>query len=88
MKRGGKDGIHHISPEHASSLPPDVDLLDLNEALNELEQLDPEASELVKFRFFSGLTMVQIAEILEVSERTTRNIWVFAQAWLYRRLNK
>jgi RNA polymerase sigma factor (TIGR02999 family) len=87
-KRSKKDAHHAIESMQAFDLPSNDELLDLNEALSELENLDPEAAELVKLRFFSGLTMRQIAEVLDVSSRQATNIWTFAQAWLYRRLSK
>ena len=88
QKRSGTNVPYLFECERLASLPPNVRLLDLNVALSELEKLDPDAAELVNLRFFSGLTMSQIAEVLGVSSRTATNIWIFAQAWLYRRLNK
>jgi RNA polymerase sigma factor (TIGR02999 family) len=68
--------------------PPSDDLLALNEALTDLEETDPEAAKLVKLRFFGGLTMNQAAEVLRISERAAYELWSFARAWLYRRVNQ
>ncbi|HSH09460.1 MAG TPA: sigma-70 family RNA polymerase sigma factor [Oceanipulchritudo sp.] len=87
QKRGGDQKRDFVEIEHIPENEPEVDVLDLNEALQELEQQDPEAAELVKLRYFAGLTMRQIALAMEISPRTAGNIWAFAKAWLYRRLN-
>ena len=63
-----------------------VDLLALDEALLRLEAEDPQAAMLVKLRYFSGLTVAQSAEILDVSTRTAERLWTYAKAWLYREL--
>ena len=65
---------------------PDDDLLALHEALDELSRLDPEAAELVKLRFFVGLTQAQAAELLGVSRSTADRTWVFARAWLFQQI--
>jgi RNA polymerase sigma factor (TIGR02999 family) len=62
------------------------DLLALDEALARLETADPEAAELVKLRYFSGLTNVQAAELLEVSPRTAERLWTYARSWLLEEL--
>jgi RNA polymerase sigma-70 factor, ECF subfamily len=59
-----------------------VDLLALDEALGRLAGLDPRAARVVELRFFGGLRVVDVAEVLEVSERTVRNDWRMARAWL------
>ncbi|HET6574007.1 MAG TPA: sigma-70 family RNA polymerase sigma factor [Fimbriiglobus sp.] len=61
---------------------PDVDLLALNEALEKLEKHDPRQAELVKLRFFAGLTIEQAAEALGVSTSTADNDWAYARCWL------
>ena len=59
-----------------------VDLLALDEALRRLEQLDENKHRIVELRFFGGLTLEEIAHVLEVSDRTVRRNWSFAKAWL------
>ncbi len=62
------------------------DLLELDEVLGQLLRVDPQKAELVKLRFFAGLTMPQAAEVLGVSLSTAERQWAFARAWLYSRL--
>ena len=61
---------------------PDLDLLALDEALHRLEAKDPRKAELVKLRFFAGLTQEQAAEALGISASTADNDWAYARAWL------
>ncbi|HMB89754.1 MAG TPA: sigma-70 family RNA polymerase sigma factor [Rhodothermales bacterium] len=63
-----------------------IDLLDLDEALNRLEVLNPRQARVVECRFFGGLTVDETAEVLSVSASTVKNDWAVARAWLYRRL--
>jgi len=63
-------------------------VLALNEALDELEKTDPAKAEVVKLRFFVGLSERETAEILGLSERTIERYWSYAQAWLFERLEK
>ena len=88
IKRGG---LHQRQPlddiDIAVPVPPD-DLLALNEALEKLERTDAEAAQLVKLRYFSGLTVNETAEVLGISERTVRHHWTYARAWLYREIGR
>jgi RNA polymerase sigma factor (TIGR02999 family) len=61
---------------------PDIDLLAISEALDKLQAMDPRAAELVKLRFFAGLTRHQAAEALGVSVATADNDWAYAKGWL------
>ncbi len=70
-----------------TALPPD-DLLDLNEALTELEAIDPEKVALVRLRFFAGLEEADAAEALGISRPTASRHWAFVRAWLIDRLKK
>jgi RNA polymerase sigma factor (TIGR02999 family) len=65
---------------------PDDQLLALHEALDELDRRDPEVGELVKLRFFVGLTQAQAAETLGLSRGTAERAWSFARAWLFDRI--
>jgi RNA polymerase sigma factor (TIGR02999 family) len=62
-------------------------LLDVSEALEELEKEDPKVAQFVKLRFFAGLTVEEAALALEVSDRTGRRYWRFARAWLLEHFN-
>lgn len=63
------------------------ELLALDEALTQLETADPELARIVEWRFFSGLSMEDIAKTLEVSERTVKRHWQIARAFLFRQLS-
>ena len=62
------------------------EILALDEALTRLAELDPRKSKIVELRFFGGLNEVETASVLGVSERTVRNDWKLAKAWLYREI--
>jgi RNA polymerase sigma factor (TIGR02999 family) len=73
--------------------PPDIPcpqrperLLALDEALDELARVDPRAAELVKLRFFAGLSNADAASALEMAPRTADQVWSYARAWLRERL--
>lgn len=63
-------------------------VLELNEVLGEFEKLDPAKAEVVKLKFFVGLTDREAAEILGLSERSIERYWSYAQAWLFERLGR
>jgi len=63
-------------------------LLALHEALDALAAHDGAKAELVKLRFFAGLTLAEAARALELSEPTAKRYWAYARAWLYREITK
>ena len=63
-----------------------ADVLTLDQALDELNQIDPRQGQVVELRFFGGLTVEETAEALSVSPGTVKREWTIARAWLYRRL--
>jgi len=65
-----------------------VDFLDLEEALAELEDLDPRACRAIELRFFGGMTVPETAHVLGVSHRTVEDDWRMARAWLSRRVKR
>ncbi len=65
-----------------------LDVIALDEALRELEKLDPRKCQVVKYRYFLGLTVPETAELLNVSARTVDNDWQLAKSWLKRELSK
>jgi len=84
LKHGGSlERVNLEQVELAEAVPPD-ELLALDEALSELAATDPETAELIKLRFYAGLSDEQAAELLGVSRRTADRMWAFARAWLYR----
>jgi RNA polymerase sigma factor (TIGR02999 family) len=66
----------------------DVDLPALDEALNELAALDSQQAQVVELRFFAGLTIDEVSEVLEISQATTKREWDSAKLWLRRRLDQ
>jgi RNA polymerase sigma factor (TIGR02999 family) len=71
-----------VTEIEAPEAAPDVDLLALNEALEKLEREDKRKAQLVKLRFFAGLTIKEAAQALGVSESTADNDWAYARCWL------
>ncbi|MCW5551281.1 MAG: sigma-70 family RNA polymerase sigma factor [Verrucomicrobiae bacterium] len=65
----------------------DEELLAVNEALDRLTVLDPAKAEVVKLRYFVGMTMKEVAEALGISEPTAKRRWALARAWLYEQLH-
>jgi RNA polymerase sigma factor (TIGR02999 family) len=86
-KRGGS-GQQRLSITSAERLvqQPEVDLLALHEALEELATLDPQQERIVELRFFGGLSIEETAEVLGVGHATVERDWKMARAWLRRRL--
>jgi RNA polymerase sigma factor (TIGR02999 family) len=86
LRRGGDrervdlEGLEVAAPERGD------DLLALDEALAQLAAADPQAAELVKLRYFAGLTVPQAAAALGVAPRTADLIWAYAKSWLLRRI--
>ncbi len=70
----------------AATEAPVVDLIALDHALEKLEEADPLAAQIVQLRFFGGLTEVEAAEVLGLTDRTIRGRWAHARAWLKREL--
>ena len=64
----------------------ELDLTALDEALNELAVLDPQQAQIVELRFFGGLTIEEVSEVLEISPATTKREWDSAKLWLRRQL--
>lgn len=88
LKRGGAHralSIDAVDPVAPSS---DLDLLDLDEALNELAALSERQARIVEMRFFGGLTIPEVAAALEMGSRSVDREWQAARAWLYRRLSR
>jgi RNA polymerase sigma factor (TIGR02999 family) len=83
QKGGGN--FHRLEPTDgvAADNFPVVDLLALDEALHQFETEEPLKAELVKLRFFAGLSVDQAAETLNISRATAKRYWVYARAWLY-----
>jgi RNA polymerase sigma factor (TIGR02999 family) len=85
-KRGGQWGRQQLDIVAPATAGPSFDLLALNEALDEFARVDSAKAELVKLRYFTGLTLDEAAEILGISPATADRYWKYARAWLADRL--
>jgi RNA polymerase sigma factor (TIGR02999 family) len=93
-KRGGSDqerlsitsADQFGAKERPSALP--LDLLELHEALKELESIDPQQGRVVELKFFGGLSIEETSEVLGVGHATVERDWKMARAWLRRKLQK
>jgi RNA polymerase sigma factor (TIGR02999 family) len=86
VRHGGElERVDLAAIQGPAPVPDEDELLAVHEALDELAAVDPRKAELVKLRFFVGLTFAEAAEVLGVSEVTAKRDWAFARAWLYRR---
>ena len=67
--------------------PPSNDLIALDEALTKLYEIDKTKAEIVKLRYYAGLTLEQIACILDISPATVKRYWIYSKAWLYSQIS-
>ena len=84
---GGQIRIDFEDMAQIADEPPDA-MLDVDEALHKFEQVDAEAAQVIKLRYFAGLTMQQTAEALGLSLRTTERNDAYARTWLHRELDR
>ena len=82
QKRGGDRNRVPLEPDELEAETQGGMLLDLDEALRHLEQRDERQARVVELRFFVGLRDAEIAQLLGIADRTVRNDWVRAKAWL------
>jgi RNA polymerase sigma factor (TIGR02999 family) len=88
LKRGSGQALLNIADLDVMAALPDDKVLLVDEALAQLQTEDPEKARIVSLKFFAGLTNEQIAELLNVNERTVRRQWNFARAWLFERITE
>jgi len=88
QKRGG--GAPHISLDEALGVGQqfNIEIVSLNNALEALASVDPRKSRVVELRFFSGLSVEETAEVLNISKETVARDWRVAKAWLLRELSQ
>jgi RNA polymerase sigma factor (TIGR02999 family) len=86
QKRGGGARAEPLDALQVAAPEPRDDLLAVHEALDALVAADPAAAELVKLRYFVGLSIPQAAEVLGVSPRSADRLWAYARAWLHQRI--
>lgn len=95
QKRGGDARKEHLPLDAAATLPLESapgetqpDFVALDEAMRRLESQDPRLAQVVRLKFYAGLEIAHVALVLGVSERTVKNDWAFAKAWLERTLRE
>ena len=86
LKRGGDRIRVDLEEFDLAATTPDDRVLLIDESLKELEQQNPDLARIVTLKFFGGLTNEEVAEMLQLNERTVRRQWVFAKAWLLERI--
>lgn len=88
-RRSKKRGVEKVPLEDAPTISVEVDqhLLDLDRALTELTEFDPEQGKIVELRYFGGLTIEETAEVMGSSPATVKREWAIARAWLFNRIN-
>jgi RNA polymerase sigma factor (TIGR02999 family) len=79
---GGWESVNVEEIQLATEMPSDQ-LLVVDETLERFAQIHPQAAELVRLRFYTGVSQQQAAELLDVSRRTADRLWEFARAWLF-----
>lgn len=82
QKRGGEFERIDLDAIRIESPTNDDEVLAIHEVLDRLNDVDADAAQLVKLRFYAGMTMTEIAEVLGISVRTAQDIWAYARAWL------
>ena len=85
-KRGGELERHPLFDVPAAKSQSLDELADLDEALQTLAKTDPVSAEIVNLRYFVGLSVPEVAELLELSPRTVDRYWSYARAWLHQAL--
>jgi RNA polymerase sigma factor (TIGR02999 family) len=85
-RRAAKRDGAALPPDIGLVLQPDIDVLALEFALQELEKSDPEKARVVELRYFAGLSISEVAEITGLSRATVKRHWGVAKAWLFHAL--
>ena len=86
QRRGGQAERRPLEGLEAAAPVSDEELLAVDEALERLRQVDPPKAELVKLRYFGGLTIPEAAQALGISIATSNRYWAYARAWLHEEL--
>ena len=86
LKRGGDRHRLDVVDSLLAAPEPREDLVALDAALTRLAETDKQAAELVQLRYFAGLPIREIAEILGIAPRSADRLWAFAKAWLHQEL--
>jgi len=87
-KRGSGPSPEELKEDHWVEQGPSEELLAVDEALEALSKEDPTAANLVKLRYFAGMTMTEAASTLGMPLRSTEALWTYARAWLRRQIGR
>ncbi|MCW5962123.1 MAG: sigma-70 family RNA polymerase sigma factor [Pyrinomonadaceae bacterium] len=89
-RRTLKHGVEKVSLDDMPLITTSMDhsLIDLDDALKELEKFDERQCRIVELRYFSGLTIEETAEVLDISPATVKREWAIAKAWLFQKINR
>ncbi len=87
VKRGEGKTLLSLDDSNIMVNQTEEQILNLDEALSKLEKIEERSSKIVELRFFSGLSIEETAEVLNISVATVKRDWKFAKAWLYREIN-
>jgi RNA polymerase sigma-70 factor, ECF subfamily len=87
-KRGGNPVRVSLSEADQISDQPTAEVVAVDEALNHLAALDPRKAQIVELRYFGGLSVEEVAHLVDLSPRTVKREWRWARAWLYRELGE
>ena len=85
-RHGGGQERTNLETAEIAAPGSDDEVLQVHEALDRFAQIDPAKAELVKLRYFVGLTIPEAAQVLGVSEPTVKRMWAYARAWLFREI--
>jgi len=88
FKHGGEHNRVDLDNLDVVGEQPPEDLLELDEALDKLSKEEPLKADLVKLRYFAGLTTEQAAEVLSISKATADRYWAYSRAWLFHEIRK
>lgn len=89
QRKSLKHGVEKVSLDQALTISAteNQDLIELDDALGELEKFDATQCRVVELRYFAGLTIEETAEVLKISPATVKREWTIARAWLYQKIN-
>jgi RNA polymerase sigma factor (TIGR02999 family) len=88
LKRGGEFEREELNESALVLAAPPDELLAIHEALEKFAVEDPQSAELVKLRYFVGMTMEEAASALDMAPRSAERLWTYARAWLQREIRK
>ncbi len=89
QRKSLKHGAEKVSLDNALTVSAEQNqnLIELDEALHELEIFDEQQCRIIELRYFAGLTIEETAEVLKISPATVKREWTIARAWLYQKIN-